>query len=182
MNTTTYPNITRPAGTYPVSDYPMSDYPVSDNTYRYQVAEQQHRASDVERPAEVRYWVGAALTAVIAALTGLIGLVVAQGILGVSVLLGSGSALTPINVAEYGLAGAAIALLAAGLFAGMIRIAPKPAAYFGWLAGLVTVLATLLPFTTTATLHSQLALAAINLAVGLVIAVGIPLAASNARS
>lgn len=136
------------------------------------------------RPApgfnQVQYWIGAGLTAVIAALTGLIGLVVAQGILGVPVLLESGSTLSPVNVTAYGLAAAGLALAAGGLYGAMLRVAPRPTTYFSWLTGLVTVLAALLPFTTGASLHSQIALGLINLAVGLVIAVSVPLAATNA--
>jgi hypothetical protein len=199
-NMAAYPN----AATYPNSDaYPNGGTYYNDGTYQHGIGAAEAPTINVVRPvaqpvstgmapddaresearsAQVRYGVGAAITAVLAALTGLVGLILAHGILGISVMFGSGSTLTPIGFTEYGFAAAGIALLAAGLFGAMVRIAPKPATYYAWLTGMVTLLAGLLPFTTTAGLHSQIALAVINVAVGLVIAVGIPLAASNARS
>ena len=158
-----------PAPTFPAATQSPSQYwpPVS--------------TSRTARLDQTRYWVGAALTAVIAALIGLVGLTVAHGILHVPVLLASGSTLAPVHYAVYGLAAAAIALVASGLYDAMVQVAPRPAAYYGWLAGIVTLLAGLLPFTTTAGLHSQFALGLTNLAVGLAIAVLVPLAATNAR-
>jgi hypothetical protein len=144
----------------------------------------QQVAAPVANPAartfdDVRYWVGGGLTAAIAALIGLIGLVVSRGILHIPVVVGSGSA---VSYAAYGLSAAGLAILAAGLFAGMIRVAPRPVTYYAWIVGMVSVLAALLPFTTTASLHSQIAFGVTNLAVGLVIALLVPLAASHAKA
>jgi hypothetical protein len=192
--------ITSPNGTYPpVQNQINPNYPTygrSNDTYQYgmggaglvapadRYAVNPLAEADDARDTmlvQVRYWVGTGLTAVIAALTGLVALIVAQGILGIQVVMGSGSTISPISVSAYGLAAAGIAVLAAALFAGMIRVAPKPVAYYSWLVGMITVLAVLLPFTTTVGLHAQIALAVTNLAVGLVVMLGIPLAASNAR-
>ncbi len=125
----------------------------------------------------MRYWVGAGITAVLAALASLIALVIAQGIVHVPVVLGSSS----VHAAVYGLSAAGIALLAAALFDAMIHIAPRPLTYYSWLGSIVTVLATLLPFTSSAGLHSQIALAATNFVVGVIITLLVPVAASNAR-
>ncbi len=46
---------------------------------------------------------------------------------------------------------------------------------------LLTALSALFPFTTTAGLHSQIAFAAMNLAVGLSVLILVPMAAVNAR-
>jgi Family of unknown function (DUF6069) len=126
---------------------------------------------------QIRYWVGAGITAVLAALVSLIALVIAQGIVHVPVVLGSNS----VHAAVYGIAAAGIALLAAGLFDAMLQVAPRPLTYYSWLAAIITVLATLLPFTANVGLHSQIALAATNFAVGVVITLLVPVAASNAR-
>jgi Family of unknown function (DUF6069) len=134
-------------------------------------------AADAPRLDQVRYWVGATITAVLAALISLIALVVAKGIVHVPMVIGS----TSINVAVYGVCAAGIALLAAALYDAMLHVAPRPLTYYSWLGGFVTVLATLLPFTSTAGLHSQIALAATNFAVGAVITLLVPIAASNAR-
>jgi hypothetical protein len=130
---------------------------------------------------QVRYWVGAGITAVIAALASLVALVIAQGIVHVPVVLGSGTSLTNVHAAVYGLVAAAISLLAAALFDAMLHVAPRPLTYYSWLGAIVTVLAALLPFTTTAGLHSQIALAATNFVVGMIITLLVPVAASNAR-
>ena len=130
-----------------------------------------------DRLDQIRYWVGAGITAVLAALVSLIALVIAQGIVHVPVILGSNS----VHAAVYGLSAAGIALLAAALFDAMLQVAPRPLTYYSWLAAIVTVLATLLPFTDNVGVHSQIALAATNMAVGLVITLLVPVAASNAR-
>jgi hypothetical protein len=130
---------------------------------------------------QVRFWVGSAITAVVAALVGVVGLIVAHGIIHVPVMFGSGTALSPLNATMYGLAAAGIALGAAGLFDGMLHVAPRPVTYYSWLIALITVLAALLPFTTTATLHSQLVLGAMNAAVGVIIMILVPMAAVNAQ-
>jgi hypothetical protein len=130
---------------------------------------------------QVRYWVGAAITAVVAALVGVVGLIVAHGIVHVPVMFGSGHALTPVNATLYGLVAAAIALGAAGLFDGMLHVAPRPVAYYSWLIALLTILAALLPFTTTAVIGSQIAVSAMNLGVGLIVMILVPMAAVNAR-
>jgi Family of unknown function (DUF6069) len=127
---------------------------------------------------QVRYWVGATITAVIAALLGAVGLVLAHGIMHVSVLAGANN---PMNAAHYGLAVAGVTLAAAGLYLGMLHVAPRPTVYYSWLAAMATVLLTLLPFTTSTGLHSELVFAAMNLAVGAAITVLVPMAAVNAQ-
>jgi hypothetical protein len=137
-----------------------------------------------QRPGEVdelRYWVGAGLTAAVTALIGVVGMVVAHGIVKVPVLLGSGHDLSAVHAAAYGMTIVAIAIGAAALFDAMLRIAPRPATYYRALMAMLTALATLLPFTTTTGLHSQIAFGAMNLAVGIALIVLVPLAAVNAR-
>jgi nitrate reductase gamma subunit len=127
---------------------------------------------------QVRYWVGAGLTAGVTALVGIIGLVVARGIVHVPVELGSGRA---VNAGIYGVLVVVIALGAAALYDAMLHVAPRPTTYFSWLIAMLTALAALMPFTTSAGLHSQIAFSAMNLAVGLVIMILVPFAAVNAR-
>jgi hypothetical protein len=191
MNTTT---ITSPVNGTAASTDPRTGYAFDWSAYNSQ---QAAAAASTRRPAiaqtsttgyspvtesaprldQVRYWVGATITAVLAALVSLIALVVAKGIVHVPMVIGSSS----INAAVYGVSAAGIALLAAALYDAMLHVAPRPLTYYSWLGGFVTVLATLLPFTSTAGLHSQIALAATNFAVGAVITLLVPIAASNAR-
>jgi hypothetical protein len=182
--TTAIPPVTVP-NWGPAQYQPAQYQPQPQRPAQYQPAQPAQPARGFRRPEfeldQIRYWVGAGLTAVIAALVGLVGLVVAHGILHVPVAIGSGTDLTPLHATMYGLAAAGLAILAAGIYDGMLHVAPRPLAYYGWLTGILTLLAVLLPFTTSATVHAQLALALMNLAVGLTITLLVPLAATNAR-
>ena len=63
----------------------------------------------------------------------------------------------------------------------MLHIAPRPTLYYCWLTGLLTVLATLIPFTMSAAhLSAQVAWPARILLVGLVIVILVPFAAQSA--
>jgi hypothetical protein len=130
---------------------------------------------------QVRFWVGAAVTAAIAAVTGLVSLILAGSVLHIPVLIQDGSSLVSVRYASYALIAAAITFGAAALFDAMLHVAPRPAAYYGWLVAMLTLLAVVVPFANTASLHSQIALAATNLAVGAVIAALVPMAAVTAR-
>ena len=127
-----------------------------------------------------RFWVGAVLTSTVAALGGVIGLVVVQDLLQVQ-LSRSPFGPGPVHIAGYGLLAGLVAMLAATLYAGLLAFAPRPTVYFGALGGLLTALAVLLPFTVPMAIGGQIALAAINLTVGVLILSLIPVAASNAR-
>lgn len=127
-----------------------------------------------------RFWVGAVLTSTVAALGGVIGLVVAQDLLRIT-LTSSPFGIGPVHIASYGLIAGLVAMLAATVYAGLLAFAPRPTVYFGALGGLLTALAVLLPFTAPTGIGGQIALAAINLTIGVLILSLIPVAASNAR-
>ena len=130
---------------------------------------------------QMRYWVGAVITAIVAALAGVVGLVITHGIAHVPVLTQDNGLLTPVHAVSYGLLAAGIAFAAAALYNAMLHIAPRPTLYYCWLTGLLTVLATLIPFTMSAAhLSAQVALAGTNLLVGLVIVILVPFAAQSA--
>ena len=70
------------------------------------------------------------------------------------------------------------------LYTVLLHVAPRPGLYYGWIVGLVTLLAVLLPLiplTLGTALAAQLALAGINLVIGLVIICLVPVAAVRAR-
>ena len=127
-----------------------------------------------------RFWVGAVLTSTVAALGGVIGLVVARDLLQIPISA-SPFGVGPVHIASYGLLAGVVAMLAATVYAGLLAFAPRPTVYFGALGGLLTTLAVLLPFTVPAAIGGQIALAAINLTVGVLVLWLIPVAASNAR-
>jgi len=148
----------------------------SDSAPQYRPPEQVTMRSRID---QTRYWVGAAITAAIAAVTAVLGTIVAHSILHIPVLSdGTGG---PHTLA-YALSAAGIALAAAGLYNAMVHFAPRPRAFFGALSGALIALAVLVPFAVTIPLATQTAFALMNLAVAGVIAILVPLAATNARS
>jgi hypothetical protein len=127
---------------------------------------------------QIRFWVGAGLTAAIAAMSALVGLLLIRSVLDIPVLVSSSH---PLDVTAYALVTAAIVIGASALYNLMLHVAPHPTTYYGALAAVGTALAVLLPFTVPVAIVSQAALAALNLLIGLVIAFLIPMAAVRAR-
>jgi hypothetical protein len=146
----------------------------------YQTREQQppEREASRSRLDQTRYWVGAAITAAIAAVTAVLGTIIAHSILHIPVL-SDGTGAT--HTLAYALSAAGIAIAAAGLYNAMLHFAPRPRAFFGALSGALIALAVLVPFAITLPLGTQAAFALMNLAVAVVIAILVPLAATNAR-
>lgn len=128
-----------------------------------------------------RYWVGALLTSAVAAMAGVIGIVIAQDLLRVPLSMAS-IGLAGAGAGTYALVAVLVAMLASLAYDGMLMFAPRPTVYYCWLAGLLTALAVLLPFTAPVAIGSQAALAIINLVVGVAIMTLVPVAATNARS
>jgi Family of unknown function (DUF6069) len=128
-----------------------------------------HRPST--QPAAVaagRLWAGGLATALVAALTAVVGVLIATGILDVEVLGPPG--FTDSEAANYAIAAAVAALLATALIHLLIISTPRPFAYFHWIMGLLILAATLIPFASTSALSTNVATAAINLVVGIAIA------------
>jgi Family of unknown function (DUF6069) len=129
-----------------------------------------HRAP-VPPPAALdagRLWAGGLATALVAALTAAVGVLIATGLLDVEVLAPPG--FTDSDLGDYAVAAAVAALLATALIHLLIVAAPRPFAYFSWIIGLLIVAAVLLPFASSASLATKVATAAINLVVGIAIA------------
>jgi Family of unknown function (DUF6069) len=118
-----------------------------------------------------RLWSAGLATALVAALIGLVGVLVVRA-LGVA-------AYAPKEFGTFGdrttlllCAGAAIAALAAtGLAQLLILSTPRPMAYFGWIVGLLTVVSAVLPILAGGAAAVLLAEAAIHIVIGIAIAV-----------
>jgi hypothetical protein len=115
-----------------------------------------------------RLWVGGLATALVAALTAAVGVLIATGLLDVDVLAPPG--FTGSVIGDYAIAAAIAALLATALIHLLLVAAPRPLAFFGWIIGLLIIVVTLLPFASADELPTKLATAAINLVVGIAIA------------
>ncbi|HEY9376085.1 MAG TPA: DUF6069 family protein [Jiangellaceae bacterium] len=115
-----------------------------------------------------RLWAGGLATALIAALTAVVGVLITTGILDLEVLAPPG--FTNSEAANYAIAAAVAALLATALIHLLIVSTPRPFAYFRWIMGLLILAATLIPFASSSALSTKVATGAINLVVGIAIA------------
>ncbi|GAA4686690.1 hypothetical protein GCM10023215_22800 [Pseudonocardia yuanmonensis] len=119
-----------------------------------------------------RLWSGGLATALVAALAGLVGALV------VRVVTGLVPATHALGTSTFGTAGVVVlctlaataALVATGIAHLLLLSTPRPLEYLGWIVGLGTATAVVLPFVTTASLGGALALAAVHLVIGLAVA------------
>jgi len=126
-------------------------------------------------------WAGGVATAVVAALIALVGVLVCRWLAGIPLL-------APMRDGAYGdvhttslvLLVAAASLVATGVLHLLLLSTPRPTLFFGWIIALATVLAVVLPFTTSAPLASKAATAVVFLILG--IAIGTLLSGVGARS
>jgi hypothetical protein len=109
-------------------------------------------------------------TAVVAGLIALVGVLVSRWLFAIPLL-------APERDGAYGdahttavvLVAAAAALVGTAALNLLLLSTPRPQAFFSWIIGLVTVLAVILPFRTTAPLSAKIATAVVTLVIGLAI-------------
>jgi hypothetical protein len=130
-----------------------------------------------------RLWAGGVATAVVAALTAIVGLLIARGIFNVTVLEPKGQGIWgSASTATYAIVAALVALLATGLMHLLSLAVPSPGSFFSWIMVLLTAIAVVVPLTLTVSLEAKAATAAINLVIGLVITIVISTMAASART
>ena len=106
----------------------------------------------------------------VAALIVLVGVFIARGVLGISVLAPvTAGDLGTSATAVYAVFAAACALLATGILNLLLLGAPRPLAFFTWIAALAGVLAVTTPFSQGAPLSSKVFTALINLLVSVAV-------------
>ncbi|WP_456789105.1 hypothetical protein [Cellulomonas sp. P5_C5] len=115
-----------------------------------------------------RFWAGVVATALVAALVGLVGVVIVDQILGIELVVQDIFG-TDSTGAAYVVGAAAIAVLAGGLLHLLVLTTPKPKAFFGWIMFLGTLTAALLPLTWTDVLESSIAAGLVNALIGIAI-------------
>lgn len=129
-----------------------------------------------------RLWAGGAATALVAALAAFIGLMVARGIFGVPVLAPTEAGLvgdaTTIGLTSLAAAGA---LVGTALMHLLLLTTPSPQTFFAVIAGLVTMVFVLQPFTTDSAMTTKIATALVYLVTGGVIGFLITTVANNAE-
>ena len=115
-----------------------------------------------------RYWAGVAATALVAALIGVVGVVIVDRILQIDLVVqdpfGTGS-----SGAAYVIGGVVAAVLAGGILHLLVVTTPKPRAFFGWIMFLATLTVALLPLAWTDVLESSIASGVINALMGIAI-------------
>ena len=130
-----------------------------------------------------RLWAGGAATALVAALTAIVGLLIARGIFNVTVVEPKGQGVWGnASTVTYAVAAAVAALLATGLMHLLSLTVPSPGSFFAWIMVLLTAIAVVVPLTLNVAESAKVATAAINLVIGLVITIVISSMAASART
>jgi hypothetical protein len=115
-------------------------------------------------------WAGGAATAVVAALIALVGILICRWLFTIPVLAPSrDGAWGDASTGEYALAAAAVALVATALMYLLAVATPRPTLFFAWIMGLITLVAVVFPYSTTAPLSQKAATAIVNLVLGVAI-------------
>jgi hypothetical protein len=115
-------------------------------------------------------WAGGAATAVVAALIAMVGILICRWLFTIPILAPrQDGAWGDASTGEYMLVAAAAAVAATALMYLLAITTPKPSAFFGWIMGLITVVATAFPFSTTAPTSQKVATALVNLVIGIAI-------------
>jgi Family of unknown function (DUF6069) len=117
---------------------------------------------------EGKLWAGGAASAVVAGLVALAGVLVSRWLFKVPVLAPSqDGAYGDVHTTTLILVAMAAALAATALVHLLMLGTQRPLLFFGWIAALVTTIAVIFPFSTTAALDAKIATAIVNLAIGL---------------
>ncbi len=116
-----------------------------------------------------------------AALVALVGVLVCRWLFGIPLLAPkSDGAYGDVHTTAMVLVAAAAALVATGLAHLLLLSTPRPLTFFSWIVGLATVLAVLVPFSTSAPLTAKIATAVVDLVLG--VAIGSLISGVAARS
>jgi hypothetical protein len=113
---------------------------------------------------------GGIATAVVAALTALVGILVCRWLFNVPILSPRREgAWGNASTVGYVFAAAACALAATALMYLLLISTPYPRVFFGWIIGLATVVAVVFPFSSTAPTSQKIATGLVNLVLGVLI-------------
>jgi hypothetical protein len=113
---------------------------------------------------------GGIATAVVAALTALVGILVCRWLFNVPILSPRREgAWGNASTAGYVFGAAACALAATALMYLLLISTPYPRVFFGWIIGLATVVAVVFPFSSTAPTSQKIATGLVNLVLGVLI-------------
>ncbi|MCQ4081685.1 DUF6069 family protein [Streptomyces sp. RB6PN25] len=130
-----------------------------------------------------RLWAGGLATAVVAALVAEVGILVARGLLHLAVFAPIGDGLWgDANNTTYAIGVGVIALAATGLLHLLVGTTPSGTVFFGWIMGLLTVVAVVIPLKVIGTSTEIIATTVLNALIGLAITTLLTSVANGARS
>ncbi len=127
-----------------------------------------------------RLWAGGVATGCIAALVAAVGVLLCSSVLDVRLVTTLVLSVTDSLAVNYAMTAFVLALVATGAAHLLSMTTPRPRVFFGWLVGLGTVAAMVMPFASEGSLSGKIGTALINLAVG--IAIGTLLTAVLSRT
>ena len=127
-----------------------------------------------------RLWAGGVATGCIAALVAAVGVLLCSSVLNVRLVPTLMLSITDSLAWNYAMTAFVLALLATGVAHLLSLTTPRPRVFFGWLVGLGTAAAMVMPFAAEGSLAGKISTALINLAVG--IAIGTLLTAVLSRT
>ncbi|MFF2270193.1 hypothetical protein ACFVTZ_18175 [Cellulosimicrobium cellulans] len=116
-----------------------------------------------------RFWAGAAATALVAALIGLLGVIIFERIFSITLVPPPDLFGTSSRQAAWAIDGAILAVLAAGVLHLLILSTPRPRAFFGWIMALVIVVIAVLPFAWSSDVTAAALSGLINLLIGIAV-------------
>jgi hypothetical protein len=134
------------------------------------------------QPVDARpLWTGGLATAAVAALTAVVGILIARSVFSIPVLAPEGHWVWgDAPTSDYALGAAVTALVATGLIHLLVLYAPRPSLFFGWIMVLAIVAGVVAPFADNPAGSAEWATAAINLAIGAAVWALVAAAASSA--
>ena len=127
-----------------------------------------------------RLWAGGVATGCIAALVAAVGVLLCSSVLNVRLVPTLMLSITDSLAWNYAMTAFVLALVATGAAHVLSVTTPRPRVFFGWLVGLGTAAAMVMPFAAEGSLAGKISTSLINLAVG--IAIGTLLAAVLSRT
>ena len=127
-----------------------------------------------------RLWAGGVATGCVAALVAAVGVLLCGSVLDVDLVPTLVFSITETLQWNYALTAFVVALVATGAAHLLSITTPRPRVFFGWLVGLGTVAAMVMPFASEGSLSGKISTALINLAIG--IAIGTLLTAVLSRT
>ena len=128
-----------------------------------------------------RLWAGGVATALVAALTAVVGLLIVRGLLDTPVITPA-TAVGNSQAGSLAIDAAIAALIATALLHVLLISTPRASNFFRWIGVLAAIAAALWPFVNAATLATKIGSAAIYFAIGIAIVTLLTGVAASART